>query len=111
MTIDNDTLARDYDRLEDQHDILAAQIARIESANAEPTPGEVIHRLVDGEHPVLVWREHRGLTRAALAAASGVSEAAIAAIETGAEPGLRDAVSLARALGKDAEDILPWPQD
>ena len=111
MTIDNDTLARDYALLEDQHDILAAQLARMESANHETTPGDVIHRLCDGANPVQVWREHRALTQEQLATASGVSLAMIQAIESGAELTLRIAAVIAKVLRKDAEDLIPWSQD
>jgi hypothetical protein len=55
MTIDNDTLARDYDVLEDQHDILAAMPARIEAANEERLPGRR-----RGPHPVAAGLGRRG---------------------------------------------------
>ena len=32
-----------------------------ESARADYLPGELVRRLMDGEHPVRVWRAHRGL--------------------------------------------------
>jgi DNA-binding XRE family transcriptional regulator len=111
MTIDNDTLARDYAELEDQHDVLAVMLSRIESANEELIPGEVVHRLSDGEAPLVVWREHRGLTPEALAEKADVPVADVRAIEAGAEPRLRVAAALAKALGIDAEDLIPWPQD
>ena len=44
-----------------------------EKARADYLPAELVRRLIDGEHPVRVWRAHRGLTREALAAAAGVA--------------------------------------
>ncbi len=111
MTIENDRLARDYAELEDQHDVLAVQLARIESANEELIPGEIIHRLSAGDAPLAVWREHRGLTPEALAEKASVSVAEVRAIESGTEPLLRTAAALAKALDIDAEDLIPWPQD
>lgn len=86
-------------------------LARVQPANQELLPWALVKRLSAGAPPLLVWREHRGLDHAALAAASGVDAGAIAAIERGGDPGLRDAVALARALGIDADDLLPWRQD
>jgi DNA-binding XRE family transcriptional regulator len=111
MTIDKDTLARDYAELEDRYDVLALMLARIETANEERIPGEIVHRLSAGQPPLTVWREHRGLSPEALAEKAGVSVADVRAIEAGAEPRLRVAAALAKALGIDAEDLIPWPQD
>ncbi len=111
MTVENDTLARDYAELEDQHDVLAVQLARVESANEELIPGEIIHRLSAGDAPLTVWREHRGLTPEALSEKAGVSLAEVRSIESGTDPSLRTAVALAKALEIDAEDLIPWPQD
>ena len=105
-------MAEDIDALEMQNDTLTLRLARLETANDERLPMAVVSRMSRGEHPLRVWREHRALDRAALAAASSVAEAEIAAIEdTGREPGLRDAVAIARALDVDADDLLPWPMD
>jgi DNA-binding XRE family transcriptional regulator len=104
-------LEQRIEALEDQLDAATVMLARIQSANQEMIPGDVIHRLIDGHPPLLVWREHRSLDPAALATRSGIAPATITAIEQGAEPTLRDAAALARALEIDAEDLLPWPQD
>ena len=93
------------------HD-LTAMLARIKSANEETLPWALVKRLSSGEHPLRVWREHRGLTDYALADLSGVEPLVIGTIELArGEPSLRDAVALARALEIDAEDLLPWRQD
>jgi DNA-binding XRE family transcriptional regulator len=112
MTADGNTLARELEEMEDERDALAAILAKIRSANQEMLPWKLIRRLSDGASPLLVWREHRGLTADELADKTGVDTLTIAAIESAkADPSLRDAAALARALGIDAEDLLPWPQD
>ncbi len=111
MTADGNALARELEEMEDQRDALGAILARIRAANQESLPWAMAKRLSAGEPPLRVWREHRGLDQATLSAQSGVAPAIITAIEQGAEPGLRDAAALARTLGLDAEDLLPWRQD
>ena len=106
----NDTSAV-VEELEDQLDAALAMLARIETVNDEFVPATVVDRLSAGEPPLRVWREHRGLDIAALAQASSVDPALVAAIEQGVEPGLRAAAALARVLRIDAEDLLPWRQD
>ena len=111
MTADGNALARELEEMEDQRDALGAMLARIRAANQESLPWALAKRLSAGEPPLRVWREHRGLDLATLSAQSSVAPAIITAIEQGAEPGLRDAAALARTLGLDAEDLLPWRQD
>ena len=111
MTADSNALARELEEMEDQRDALGAMLARIRAANQESLPWALAKRLSAGEPPLRVWREQRGLDQATLSAQSGIAPAIITAIEQGAEPGLRDAAALARTLGLDAEDLLPWRQD
>jgi len=68
----------------------------------------VVKRLVAGESPLKVWREHRGIERATLGAEVGVAENLIERWEAGQAP--IDAGALARlaaALGIDADDLDP----
>jgi hypothetical protein len=76
---DSVTLRRaDYDAilaaLEDATDLAAIRdvSARVAAGEDEYVPTAVIERLAAGEHPVRVWREHRGMTGRALAAAAHV---------------------------------------
>lgn len=63
-------------------------------------------RMVRGESPVRVWREHRGLTQAALAEAAAVGVSYLSEIETGRKPGSVAALGkLARALGVALDDL------
>ena len=88
MRCQSDRLARDYDELEDQHDALAVQLARVESANEELIPDEIIHRLSAGEAPVAVWRSIADCPRGA-AERRASAWPKVRAIEAGTEPRLR----------------------
>ncbi|SLK09711.1 helix-turn-helix transcriptional regulator [Novosphingobium mathurense] len=78
------------------YDRAMAAIARGEE---ELVPAEVAQRLFDGEAPLRVWREYRGLTQQALANASGVNRVQIANIEAG------DRVGSVATLGKLADAL------
>ncbi len=73
--------------------------------------GEEALRLLEGDSPVRVWRQKRGLTQRALAAAAGVAASYVAAIETGGKPGSADALSrLAGALRVSIDDLMDEQQ-
>ena len=96
---DFNKLVRDARMLVDVHAYDAAK-ARIERGEDELLPASIILRRLDGESPVKVWREHRGLTQEQLATAAGVSRALVAAIETGRKEGSTSSLKkLAAALG------------
>ncbi len=91
----------------------AAQIreveARVAAGKDEYVPVGLTKRLMAGEVPVRVWREHRGLSARSLASQAGISTAYLSQIETGKKPGSFDAMAkLARALGVDLEDLERW---
>lgn len=80
-----------------------------EQARAEYLPGELVRRLIDGEHPVPVWRAHRGLTREALAAAAGIAPSYLSEIEARRKPGSFSALAkLAAALRISLDDLAAW---
>jgi len=104
------------ERIEDAEDnaFLDAVDAReraigTENARADYLPAELVRRLIDGEHPVRVWRAHRGLTREALAAAAGVAPSYLSEIETRRKPGSFHALArLAAALHISLDDLAAW---
>jgi DNA-binding XRE family transcriptional regulator len=105
----------EYERLvalaEDQADVRAYDQAKAELASGEDelVPAEVVARLSAGEHPLRVWREHRGLTQEALATAAGVGKSYVSQIESGRKTGTLDTLRrLAAALGVDLDDLTPW---
>ena len=104
----------EYDRLctaeEDFADLRAALAvsSRIEAGTEELVPAAVADRLIDGETPLKVWREHRALSQAALSRASGVNRVQIADIEADRASGsARTLRALADALGVTVDDLLP----
>ena len=101
----------EYERIsllaEDQEDIRAFDEAvRAVEAGEELIPSTVVNRLADGEPPLKVWREFRGLSPKALAALAGVEEATIMRIESSTESGSAELLScLANALRMDVDDL------
>ena len=67
---------RDYLRLveaaEDAEDARAIDELerKLAVGEEELLPADLVHRLVEGENPMLVWREYRGLTQGQLAEAA-----------------------------------------
>ena len=81
-------------------------MAAIVRGDEELVPEAFAKRLIAGESPLRVWRELRGLTQAALAAASGVNRVQIANIESGAKSGsVATLRKLADALGVGLDDL------
>jgi DNA-binding XRE family transcriptional regulator len=96
------------ERLADLEDRRDMQAAVANAATREYLPMAVADRLRAGEHPLRVWREHRGLTLTALAEKSGVGRSYIADIEAGKKPGsVRALKALADALRVDLGDLAP----
>ncbi len=80
-----------------------------DKARASYLPAGLVRRLIDGEHPVRIWRAHRGLSRNALAAAAGSAPSNLREIETRRKPGSVAALAkLAAALRVSLEDLAAW---
>jgi DNA-binding XRE family transcriptional regulator len=89
-------------RLEDLEDIADAEAARHE----ETFPAEFVDRLLEGESPLRVWRQHRGLSLRYLAERSGAAEQDLASIENENRTPATDLCQrLARLLDCDPEDL------
>jgi DNA-binding XRE family transcriptional regulator len=72
----------------------------------ERTPHEIVKRLVEGENPVKVFREWRGLTQEELASGVGVSTGYVSQVERGARRLSRKTQTIiAEALGVEAEEL------
>lgn len=85
----------------------AATAAFHASCDQERVPIALVDRLIEGENPVKVWREHRGLSQRALAQKAGLNFAYLSQIETGARQGTVATVKkLAEALGLEASDLI-----
>ncbi len=71
-------------------------------------PVELVERLVGGEHPLRIWREHRRLALGALARKAAVPPGYLSEIENRKKPG---SIAAFRALSKALEipiDNLVW---
>ncbi|MDB5474041.1 MAG: transcriptional regulator [Devosia sp.] len=108
------TIARaEYERLLEAAEDLAdiAAYGRVKAAltegKEELIPSELVDRMIDGESPLRVYREYRGLTQSALASASGVNRVQIADIEAGRKSGSIGTIrKLADALKLSIDDLV-----
>jgi transcriptional regulator with XRE-family HTH domain len=118
VTIRRADLARLMAELEDAEDRAAvADRRRHEKAvGKELARGSYLtvdeaRRLLAGESPVRLWREKRGMTQRALAAAAGIAPSYLTEIEKGRKPGSADAhLRLARVLQVDMDDLMDEQQ-
>ena len=98
---------------EEAADIRDAEQAmrELERGEDELVPGEIVARLLDGEPPVRVWREYRGLTQAQLAERADITQGAVAQIESGKRRGSVDLLrKLAAALEVEVDDLI-WDEE
>ncbi len=98
MTVD------DYDEaLEDA----AAAAACARTRGEESLPIELVDRLLAGESPIRIWREHRKMTLAGLAGNTGIAKGHLSQLENGERNGTIETIKkLAAALNVDLEDIV-----
>jgi DNA-binding XRE family transcriptional regulator len=69
-------------------------------------PAAVVNAMLDGEQPVKVWREQRGLTQEALAGKAGISKAYLCQIETRKRVGaLKTLKAIADALAVSVNEL------
>ena len=89
----------------------AEDLRDVAGARAEDEiPLELAERLWAGEHPVRVWREHRGLSQGALAERAGLPQPTIAMIETAKRRGTTAQMhKLAKALNVTLDALVGWP--
>lgn len=89
---------REYDRVK----------ASLEKGEEELVPVEVVDALLQGENPIKVWREHRGISQAELASAVGISVPYLSQLEGGKRTGTIEVLnSIARALNLSLDDLVP----
>jgi ribosome-binding protein aMBF1 (putative translation factor) len=79
--------------------------ADIAAGRDELVPADVANRLVKGDSPVRVWREHRSMSVRDLATAAGLSAPYISEIETGKKKGSNSTMKkIANALKVDLDE-------
>lgn len=98
-------LLEDAEMLQDIRDYDAAMQA---IANGEELiPGEVVNALLDGENPIRVWREYRGMTQPQLARVADISVPYLSQLESGKRRGSTDVLSaIARGLDLTLDDLI-----
>lgn len=90
---------------EAMRDIQAYDAALADSGEA--IPHEMMRRLIEGESPIRVWREHRGLTQTLLADHAGIDKTYLSQLESGRKSGSVAVIRrLARALSVDIDDLV-----
>lgn len=101
--------------LADDADDAAALVrfAKRYAAGKEDTvPVAVVDRLLAGETPLRVWREHRGITAAEMAKATGITTAHVSKMESGkGDPSVGLLRKLAKVLGVSLEDLIGTEAD
>ncbi len=102
----------EYDRLraaaEELADLQSYDRAKAALAVAEDEliPMEYANRLLNGDSPLRVYRDLRGMTQAALAEKAGVNRVTVAEIETGRKQGsVATLRALAGALSVSLDDL------
>jgi antitoxin component HigA of HigAB toxin-antitoxin module len=112
-TADSVTLSRsDFEALADlvadAQDLADSEAvkARLTAGETEVFPFEVAERILDGDHPVTVFREHRGFTARGLAEIAGVAPSYLSEIENAKKPGSFDAMARIAGALKVPLDLL-----
>jgi DNA-binding XRE family transcriptional regulator len=108
---------KDYEamiaRIEDLEDSLAvADFERkLAAGKEELISAEYVNRMSEGESPIRVWRDVRGMTAKDLAAAAGISAAYLSEIETGKKDGsVATLKAIVDVLKIDLDDLY-WRQE
>ena len=79
----------------------------LKDPDQELVPFELVKRIANGEHPVRVWRDYRGMKATELAAAAGIVASYLSDIENGKKPGSVKAMKrIASALNVTMDDLL-----
>jgi Helix-turn-helix domain len=101
-------LAARFDALRDMIEDREAEIAFAGTRDQEAVPDEIAGRLLDGESPVRVWREYRGMSLRALAAQAHVGTSALSDLETRKSEGRPSALRrIAVALEISLDALVP----
>ena len=103
------------EKLERHYDTLREMIEEQEAADAfqrtrdqEAVPDEIVGRLLAGESPIRVWREHRGLSLRALASQVGMSPSMLSDMETGKSEGRPGILrKIASTLRISTDELMP----
>jgi DNA-binding Xre family transcriptional regulator len=102
------TLVSRFDTLRELVEDRQAAASFAHTRDQESVPDSVVGRLLDGENPIRVWRQHRGLSLRVLAEQAGTSPSASSDIATGKSEGRLSILHrIAGALDVGLEDLIP----
>ena len=98
-------LIEQAEHLEDIKDFDSISAA-MERGDEELIPAEVVNAILDGQNPIKIWREYRGLTQQQVADAIQISKPYLSQIETGKRTGTTNVLSaIAEVLNISLEQI------
>lgn len=98
-------LVDDAEMLQDVRDYDEAKQAIADGE--ELVPSSVVYAIIDGENPIKVWREYRGLTQHELAKTAVISPSYLSQIETGKRKGKTAVLqAIARSLNLTLDDVV-----
>lgn len=101
-------LVEDADMLQAIRDYDEAKLALADGE--ELIPAHIPYAIMDGENPIKVWREYRGLSQQDLAQAAGISASYLSQIETGKREGTTAVLqAIARALNLTLDEVVYTP--
>ena len=87
-------------------------LAKLARGEEEFIPEYIAEALWDGQNPLKVWREYRGVSQNELAEQIGISAGYLSQLETGKRTGTADVLArIARALSVDIEDLLTYDEE
>ena len=99
-------LVADAEMLQDIRDYDEVKLA-LANENEELIPSEVTYALLNGENPIRVWREYRGLTQQHVADEAGISKPYLSQLESGQRKGTAEVLAaVARALNVSLDDVV-----
>ena len=89
-------------------DIRAYDTAKASIATGEELiPSSVVYALLEGENPIHVWRDYRGLTQQQLADKVGISKPYLSQLESGKRRGSMEVLQrIAQTLDVSLEDLV-----
>jgi len=100
-------LVEKAEMLQDVQDYDSAKAA-LERGDDELVPSEVVYAILDGENPIKVWREYRGMSQQEAAENAGISIPYLSQLETSKRKGSLGVLSaIAKVLKVSLENIVP----
>jgi transcriptional regulator with XRE-family HTH domain len=99
-------LVESAEMLQDIQDYDSSKAA-LERGEMETIPSEVVYAILDGENPLKVWREFRGISQQELAERAEISIPYVSQLETNKRKGSLEVLSsISRVLNVALEDII-----